>query len=177
MDHVSSSNPATGSGVPRWVVEFGTAILVAIVGAVVLNGSLEQGVGWSSTGPESGYFPFYIGLLIIVSGAIIALSALRSRIRAVRSHTRGEIFLEYAKFKPVLQVFVPMTLYIVSIRWLGLYVASAVFVAAFMMWHGGYRWKALWTGVGTSVFFYLILELWFKIDLFKGPLLTWLLDR
>jgi hypothetical protein len=50
-------------------------------------------------------------------------------------------------------------------------------VAAFMMWHGGYRWKALWTGVGTSVFFYLILELWFKIDLFKGPLLIWLLDR
>jgi hypothetical protein len=176
MDHASTSH-STAPGVSRWAVEFGTAAFVAVIGAVVLNGSLEQGIGWSSTGPESGYFPFYIGLLIIVSGTISAISALRSKFRLAHSHARGEIFLEYSKLKPVLQVFLPTAIYIVSIRWLGLYIASAVFVAAFMMWHGNYRWKALWTGIGTSAFFYLVLELWFKIDLFKGPLLAWLLDR
>lgn len=172
-----STVPPTEPGIPRWAVEFGTGALVAVIGAIVLNGSLEQGIRWSGTGPESGYFPFYIGLLIVVSGVISALSALRSKLRPVRSDARGEIFLEYRKVKPVLQVFLPTALYVVSIRWLGLYIASTLFVAVFMMWHGNYRWKALWTGLGTSVFFYLVLELWFQIDLFKGPLLAWLLDH
>ena len=176
MDQGSTTPPA-GPGIPRWAVELGTAAAVAVIGAIVLNGSLEQGIGWSGTGPESGYFPFYIGLLIIISGAISALTALRTRYRRSHSPARGEIFLEYAKLKPVLQVFLPTALYVVSIRWLGLYIASSIFVAAFMMWHGNYRWKALWTGLATSAFFYLVLELWFKIDLYKGPLLEWLLDR
>jgi hypothetical protein len=158
-------------------MELGVAAFVAAIGAVVLYGSLEQGTGWTDTGPQSGYFPFYIGLMIIAAAAINAFSALRVKIRAVRSNAPEEIFIEYAKLKLVMQVFIPTTLYVVSIRWLGLYISSAVFVAAFMLQHGKYRWQALPTGVGISVFFYLVLELWFKVELFKGPLLEWLLER
>ena len=37
---------------------------------VVLVASYRLGAGWTSDGPGSGYFPFYIGLIISVSAAI-----------------------------------------------------------------------------------------------------------
>ena len=38
-------------------------------GAIVLVGSLQVGIGWGAEGPRPGFFPFYIGLLIIGSSA------------------------------------------------------------------------------------------------------------
>jgi putative tricarboxylic transport membrane protein len=178
MEDGVSSHRSSGRGVARWAVELGTGIFVVVVGAVFVYGSLKEGIGWTSAvGPESGYFPFYIGVLIVLCGIYNAAAALITAWREQRSRHAGEIFLEYAKFKPVLHVFVPMAIYVFSVRWLGLYISSALFVGLFMMWHGKYRWQALWVGVGTPLFFYLVLELWFKIDLYKGPLLDWLLGR
>ncbi|HEX4944627.1 MAG TPA: tripartite tricarboxylate transporter TctB family protein [Usitatibacteraceae bacterium] len=146
-------------------------------GALVVNGSLEQGVGWTSTGPDSGYFPFRIGWLIIATGLVNGVLAIAAAIRARRRGLRREIFLEHGKLKPVLQVFLPMVAYVVAIRWLGLYVSSALFIAAFMAAHGKYRWRALPTGIAISAVFYVLLEVWFKVELYKGPLVAWLLER
>ncbi len=177
MQEGANTGPSNARGVARWAVELGTGIFIAVVGVVFVYGSLKEGIGWQSTGPESGYFPFYIGVLIVLCGIYNAGAALVTAWREHRNRLGAEIFLEYAKFKPVLHVFVPMAIYIFSVRWLGLYISSAVFVAFFMVWHGKYRWQALWVGVGTPLFFYLVLELWFKIDLYKGPLLEWLMGR
>ena len=46
------------------------AAILMVVGAVVMKNSYDLGAGWSPTGPESGYFPFYIGLLILASSTI-----------------------------------------------------------------------------------------------------------
>jgi hypothetical protein len=146
-------------------------------GALVVNGSLEQGVGWTANGPDSGYFPFRIGLLIIATGVINGLLAIASAIGVRRRRERHEVFLEQGKLKPVLQVFLPTVAYVIAIRWLGLYIASALFIAAFMAWHGKYLWRALPTGIAISAAFYLLLEAWFKVELYKGPLLEWLLGR
>jgi putative tricarboxylic transport membrane protein len=75
----------------------------------------------------------------------------------------------------LLQVFVPMVAYIVTVPWLGLYLGSALFIAGFMWWHGGYRWRALPTGIAVCAVFYVLLEVWFQVDLYKGPVLDWLL--
>ncbi|HWI14395.1 MAG TPA: tripartite tricarboxylate transporter TctB family protein [Burkholderiales bacterium] len=175
--HEHRAHETDEPSVARWAVELGLAAFIALVGAVIVNGSLEQGTGWGATGPESGYFPFCIGVLITLTAAAIGASAVKTKLRAARGMVPLEVFIHYPRLTRVLQVFVPTAIYIVSVRWLGLYLASGLFVAGFMMWHGGYRWKAAAVGVGAPLFFYFVLELWFNIELYKGPLLAWLLER
>ncbi len=163
-------------GVARWAAELGLALAFVAAGALVVNGSLEQGVGWTPNGPESGYFPLRLGVLLVVVGVIQAGLSIVAGQRARRDPAQREVFLRRDRLKPLLQVFVPMVAYIVAVPWLGLYIASALFIAGFMWWHGGYRWRALPTGIAICVAFYLLLELWFQVDLYKGPIIDWLVD-
>jgi hypothetical protein len=66
------------TGVPTFAVEAGVAALVILFGLVVLIGSRNLGSGWTSDGPGAGYFPFYIGLILCISGAGILYQALFS---------------------------------------------------------------------------------------------------
>ena len=71
----------------------------------------------------------------------------------------------------MLAVLVPTAIYVGLIGWLGIYVASALFIAFFMRWLGKYSWwKTAAVSIGNSVVFFLIFEVWFKIPLPKGPL-------
>ena len=55
--------------------------------------------------------------------------------------------------------------------WLGLYVATALYLGIVMRVQGGYRLvTAIAAAVATSVFFYVVLEMWFRVPLLKGPL-------
>ncbi len=51
------------------VVEAVVAFLVLVMGLVVIQGSWKLGSGWTTDGPGAGYFPFYIGLILCISGA------------------------------------------------------------------------------------------------------------
>jgi hypothetical protein len=163
-------------GYARWTAELGVAIVLAAAGALVVNGSLEQGVGWTPTGPESGYFPFRIGWLLVAVGAWQAVVAIAMALRGRHHPSRQEIFLQRDRLKPLMQVFLPVVAYLAAVPWLGLYIGSALFIAGFMWWHGGYRWRALPTGIAICAVFYVLLEVWFQVDLYKGPVLEWLAE-
>jgi hypothetical protein len=168
--------PRPSDGFSRWTAELGIAMVFIVAGALIVNGSLEQGVGWTPTGPESGYFPLRIGWLIVAVGVIQSGIAIAMARRGVTDPSRRESFLRRDRLKPLLQVFVPTVAYIVSVPWLGLYIASALFIAGFMWWHGGYRWRALPMGVAVCAVFYVLLEAWFQVELYKGPVIEWLVD-
>ncbi len=178
-----TQQPSTPAGAPhgpagfaRWTAELGLGLVLIAMGALVVNGSLEQGVGWTPTGPESGYFPLRIGWLLAAVGAIQSAIALATAWRGRRHATQREIYLQRDRVKPLLQVFVPMVVYVAAVPWLGLYIASALFIAGFMWWHGGYRWRALPTAIAVCAAFYLVLEAWFQVDLYKGPVIEWLVE-
>jgi len=168
--------PHRPRGFARWTAELGVALVFVIAGALAINGSLEQGVGWTATGPESGYFPLRIGWLLVAVGVIQAGIAIAMAYRAHRHPSTREIYLLRDRIKPLLQVFLPMVAYLASVPWLGLYIASALFIAGFMWWHGGYRWRALPTGIAVCAVFYVLLEAWFQVDLYKGPIIEWLVE-
>ena len=135
------------------------------VGAVVIFDSLRLGIGWGEDGPQAGYFPFYIGVIICLSALVNLLAAL------VLATRRNPAFVERGQLKLVLSVLVPTAVYVGLIGWLGIYLASALFVALFMRWLGEYAWwKVVAVAAGNSVVFFLIFEIWFKIPLPKGPL-------
>lgn len=163
-------------GISRWVAELGVALVFIAAGALIVNGSLEQGVGWTPSGPESGYFPLRIGWLIIAVGVAQAAIAFVMARRDRRHPATREIALRRDRIKPLLQVFLPMVAYVAAVPWLGLYIASALFIAGFMWWHGGYKWRALPTGIAVCAVLYVLLEAWFQVDLYKGPIIEWLVE-
>ena len=55
------------------------------------------------------------------------------------------------------------------VKLLGLYVASAIYIAFFMIWLGRYSWwKGITVGVVINALLFAMFEVWFKVPLFKG---------
>ena len=141
------------------------AALFFVLGALVMWDSARLGARWAEDGPQAGYFPFYIALLVCIASAVNLVIALRLRGEENRT------FVETGQLKLVLVVLIPAAIYVGLIGWLGIYVTSAVFIAFFMRWLGKYPWwKVAAVSVGTSVVFFVIFEIWFLVPLPKGPL-------
>jgi len=137
-----------------------------VLGAIVVFDSLRLGIGWQEDGPKAGYFPFYIGSIICISALVNLVAAL-----AAAKGRGATTFVETGQLKLVLSVLVPTGVYVGLIGWIGIYVASILFIALFMRWLGKYPWwKLAAVSIGNSVVFFLIFEVWFKIPLPKGPL-------
>ena len=137
-------------------------------GALVVWDSRRLGASWGSDGPQAGYFPFYIGMLI-------CLSSIANLIAAFNPKIVGKPFVNWGQMKMVLTVMIPCVFFVVLIAnpvlSLGIYVASIIFIAFFMRYLGKYSWPKI---AGVSIFvmvaFFLMFEIWFKVPLPKGPI-------
>lgn len=146
-------------------VDIVVAALVVAMGLVVMVEAWRLGAGWTSDGPGAGYFPFYIGLILTVGGAGILVQSLRAR------RTDDGVFVDSVQLKRVASVLLPSLLYAGATMALGLYVASAVFIALFMIILGKYTaLKSVVVAVGVNALFFMMFEVWFKVPLFKGAL-------
>ena len=149
--------------------EIGISALFFLLGALVIYDSNRLGTGWVEVhGPQPGYFPFYIGLLICVSALVNMATAVMAR------KGGDKPFVMVGQLKLVLAVLVPTVVYVVLITWIGLYEASVLFVAYFMRWLGKYAWwKIALVCFGQALFFLVIFELWFQIPLPKSAVAEW----
>jgi len=158
------SEKAVGS-VRAW--EAIVAAIFLVFGAVVVFDSRRLGAQWGSDGPQAGYFPFYIGIIIIIASTVNLVSALMKPGR--------ESFVSWGQLKMVVIVMVPYAVYVALIAnplySFGFYEASVIFIAGFMRYLGKYRWpKIALVSIGTMVAFFLMFEVWFKVPLPKGPI-------
>ncbi|MBI2316838.1 MAG: tripartite tricarboxylate transporter TctB family protein [Betaproteobacteria bacterium] len=145
--------------------EIAVAALLLLLGAIAIFDSARLGFAWGEDGPQPGYFPFYVALIICVSSLVNLVRAL------VAGPGKSKTFVEIGQLKLVLAVLVPTAIYAALIGWVGIYVASVLFVGFFMRWLGKYPWwKVLAVSAGNSVVFFLIFEIWFVIPLPKGPI-------
>ena len=138
-------------------------------GALVMWDTRRLGASWGDDGPQAGYFPFYIGLFIVVSSVANIL-------RAINLGDKGrKAFVEWGQLRMVLLVMVPTAVYaaLIANPWysLGIYLASAIYIAFFMWYLGKYSWaKIAPVSLGVVVFFFMMFEIWFKVPLPKGPI-------
>jgi hypothetical protein len=158
-------------------------ILVALLllggSAIVIYDSVRLGFGWlEGVGPAPGYFPFWIAV-------ILAVSSLVTLITAIVRQGPSETFVSLQPFGRVLAVLLPSLVYValvggvslgpVEVPKLGIYVASAIFIFAFMLTIGR---ENVFKSVGVSIFvplaLFLMFEKWFLVPLPKGPLEMWL---
>jgi hypothetical protein len=166
MSHETPSEGVEGAPVARTsTVDAVVAAILVLIGIVVIIEARRLGADWGSDGPGAGYFPFYIGLILAICGAAIFVQSMRAR------PTDGEVFVDSVQLKRVLSVLVPSIIYVGAIMLLGLYVASALFIALFMVFLGRYPWiKAVVLGVAVNALFFMMFEVWFKVPLYKGVL-------
>ena len=151
-------------GISMLSAEIVVALIVLGLGTLVLYDSVRLGWRWGPEGPEAGYFPFYIGALISIASVGILAQALFGKARK-----RGAVFVEWQAFRQVLSVLLPATLFVLGIQLVGLYVASTIYIAAFMIWLGGYGWmKSVSLGVAVSAVAFITFEVWFQVPLYKG---------
>jgi putative tricarboxylic transport membrane protein len=161
MSEPSGGRPALSTR----AAELAVAAAFIAIGALVMYDSVRLGARWAEDGPQPGYFPFYLGLLICISSVATALFALRMPAQKNRT------FVEVGQLKLVLSVLIPSAVFVALVGSLGIYLAGTLFIAVFMRWLGKYPWwKVALVSVGNSVVFYLIFEIWFLVPLPKGPL-------
>jgi putative tricarboxylic transport membrane protein len=160
------SMPPGDAGPGNRAVEIGTALAFGVAGAAAIWDSLRIGTGWGVDGPQSGTFPFWIGLCLVAASAGTMVQMLRAR------EDLG-VFASWGQLRLVASVLVPNILYVAAIPFAGIYVASAAMVAWFMRRLGGFGWaRSVAAGLATALATFVIFEIWFLVALPKGPLET-----
>jgi putative tricarboxylic transport membrane protein len=156
-----------GAGPSHRSVEIGVALFIALLAVIGIAGSLEVGIGWAAEGPQAGFFPFYVSLIVLISSLVNLLNVLREH--------RDGLFAEWGQIRQVMSVVVPTAVYVIAVPLLGMYVSSGLLIGVFMKWLGRYGWvTVLAVSIGVPIITYILFERWFLVPLPKGPLEDWL---
>jgi hypothetical protein len=144
-------------------VDFAVSVLLILFSALMAYDNWRTGISWDVGGPQAGYFPFYLSL-------IMGIAALYGAVKCVITPDPA-VFVTRSQLKRVSQMFVPTVLFVVVMQWLGLYVASFILVAGFMIAIGRIAvWKSLLTAAVFTVTMFVIFEIAFDVIMPKGPL-------
>jgi hypothetical protein len=144
-----------------------TALVLIGISVLVLWDAIRLGIGWGTDGPQSGFFPFWLAVIVAACSACIAVKAAR--------RARGAPFIRRAQVAPVLKALLPAVAFVLLTGLVGLYVAAGVYLGVYMRWIGRYSWAAvLVLGVAFPVVTFLVFEKWFLVPMPKGPLEDWL---
>jgi hypothetical protein len=155
------------SGPSQRGVESGVAIAIAIFALVVIAGSIQAGIGWGVEGPKAGFFPFYVGLTILVASAVNFVHA--------RALPLADRFADWGQLGQVLSIVIPTAIYVAIVPWSGIYVASVLLIAYFMRRLGNYGWPLIGAvALGVPLATFVVFERWFLVPLPKGPIEAWL---
>jgi putative tricarboxylic transport membrane protein len=142
-------------------------VYLLLLGVALLLGfdNWRSGMGWAKDGPQSGYLPFY--LCVILAGA----SLFGLGVAFLRRADVAKTFVTRDQLRRVMQVFVPTFLFCLLMQWLGLYVASFLLVAGFMRIIGRIAlWKSLLTSFLFALAMFATFEIAFDVIMPKGPL-------
>src|SRR5215475_6983354 len=151
--------------VSKRTVDVVVSLLLLALAATLGYDNWRTGISWDATGPEPGYFPFY--LAIILGGASLygLIAALLARRAA------AETFVTRAQARRVMAVFVPTLLFCLVTQFLGLYVASFLLIAGFMRLVGKIAlWKSLLTALVFTAAMFVTFDIAFDVIMPKGPL-------
>jgi putative tricarboxylic transport membrane protein len=161
-DPPASDSPAVTS---TRTVDVVTSLLLLALAVLLGFDNWRTGMSWDSTGPQAGYFPFYLSVIL----AAACLFGIGKEFLARRQ--ASETFVTRAQLRRVTQVFVPTLLFCVVTQWFGLYVASFLLVAGFMAFIGRIAvWKSVLTALLFSLIMFVTFEVAFDVIMPKGPL-------
>ncbi|MET4279469.1 MULTISPECIES: tripartite tricarboxylate transporter TctB family protein [unclassified Bradyrhizobium] len=146
-------------------IEIAVALLLLALAVALGYDNWRTGIAWDSTGPQPGYFPFYLS--VILGGA--SLYGLVTT--WVARGAAAETFVSRAQLRRVMLVFVPTALFCLAVQYLGIYVASFVLIAGFMRLVGKIAlWKSLFTAFVFTAIMFVTFDVAFDVIMPKGPI-------
>jgi hypothetical protein len=147
------------------VVDIVTSLLLLALALTLGFDNWRTGAGWESTGPQPGYFPFYLSVILAGASLYGLVAAFLSRKEA------SETFVTQAQLRRVLAVLVPTVLFVLATQFLGLYVASFLLISGFMRLVGKIAWwKSLLTAFIFTAAMFVTFDVAFDVIMPKGPL-------
>ena len=165
VDDPTAPEADSPSVVSTRVVEMVVYLMLLALAITLGSDNYHTGIGWDSTGPEPGYFPFYLAVVLggaSVYGIVMTLIA---------THAIGESFVTRAQLRRVMAVFVPTLAFVVCVQYLGIYVASFLLTAGFMRIVGKIAWwKSLLTALIFTALMFVVFDVAFDVIMPKGPL-------
>ena len=165
---MAGKSNAADTGPSHRGMEIAVAVAIAVFGLVAIVGSLKVGIGWGAEGPQAGFFPFYVGVMIVGSGLV-------NLYQAITGQFGGGMFASWGQLRQVMSVVIPTAVYVAVIPWVGIYISSAALIALFMRWLGRYGWPlVLVIAIGVPLVTFVVFERWFLVPLPKGPIEEWL---
>jgi hypothetical protein len=162
-----SMHRASRAGPSHRLVESGVAVGMGVFALIVIFGSLSAGIDWGVEGPRAGFFPFYVGLAILIASVVNFIQA--------RAEPTDDRFADWGQLRQVFSIVGPTAIYVAVMPWIGIYVSSALLIGFFMKRLGNYGWRLIAAiALGVPLVTFLVFEKWFLVPLPKGPLEAWL---
>ena len=160
---MSGDGNAANQGPAHRNIELVFAGLMGLFAIAVVVGALQAGIGWGFEGPKAGFFPFIMGVGLIGATAVNLWHGFQG--------SKSKVFAEWDQLKQVGAVTLPIVVYIALIPYLGIYVASVLLIAYFMMKISDYGpVRTVIIAIAVPLLTFLVFERWFLVALPKGPL-------
>jgi putative tricarboxylic transport membrane protein len=155
----------SSSVVSTRTVDMVVSLLLLALAALLCFDNWRTGIAWASDGPQAGYFPFYLGLILAAASLYGLVTSLVTGAGATQA------FLTRGQLRRVMQVFIPTLLFCLLTQWLGLYVASFLLIAGFMRIIGRIAlWKSMLTAFLFAIIMFVTFDIAFDVIMPKGPL-------
>ncbi|MFH1293245.1 MAG: tripartite tricarboxylate transporter TctB family protein [Pseudomonadota bacterium] len=140
------------------------AAMFLVIAAIVIGESVRLGFGWEEYGPQAGFAPFWIGVLLLLSGGAVLL-------RGLRMKGSDNFFVNRQGMWEASRIFLTSIMVTVGIVYLGVYIATIFYTVLFSRWLGRHRWPAViaFAVITTLVVFYGM-EKGLRIPMPKSPL-------
>ena len=150
------------------MASFWAALSVAILFEIQVIPFTKQPIGWAKgLGPQAGWFPFWLAVIMLICSLIVLIPKV---LQAVREGLGEDTtFVSVEGFKALMNAFLPMLIYVITIPWLGFYLGSTIYLIYYIRMVGKHSWTlSLFTGIIFSVSVFLIFEKALKLTLAKG---------
>jgi len=165
MSAPEEQQPASPVVATSRTIDIATSLVLLAFAALLAYDNWRTGMSWDATGPQAGYFPFYLSLVLAGASVYGIVKEIIARRAA------SEPFVRREQLHRVLQVLAPTVAFCVLMQWLGLYLASFVLIAGFMVFVGRIAWwKSLLTSFVFSAAMFMTFEIAFDVLMPKGPL-------
>lgn len=113
------------------------AVLLMAIATLVVVDAVRLGFRWGDSGPESGFFPFWLGVILALCAAI----ELRRAYVEHRKRVPSKPLMAEGAWKPIAWVLVPAVGMVVATELIGLHLAAALYLGFYMRAVGKIRWS------------------------------------
>jgi hypothetical protein len=135
------------------------------VGLLVLGDAIRLGFGWGMSGPEAGFFPFYMGLGIVICTFFIVLRG----IKIFKKEGTGKPLILKGGLTQILWVLIPAAGMVLLSELIGLHLATVVYLAFYMWVVGKMHWgKVILLSILVPLVIYILFDKIFLIPLPEG---------